>query len=130
MIAAILFCFSMIAFGQFGLYYWRASVANIANQQVSNRVRVAAGNPAAWVNSRDFRAILSVHDATSDLRGPCQKYRAVRAYYFVVEKIGSLIPSVAGWAEAEMTMCSRYVAVLLDQHLERNKEFATQMRGI
>ena len=69
MIAAILFCFSMVAFGQFGLYYWRASIANKATRQVSDRVRVAAGIPAASVSSRDFRAILSVHDLMPDLRG-------------------------------------------------------------
>jgi len=130
MIAAILFCLSMIAFGQFVLYYWRASIANTATQQVSDRVRVAAGISAASVSSRDFRAILSAHDLTSDLRGPDRTYCAIRAYYFVVEKIGRLIPPVTDWAEAEMTICSRYAAVLVDEHLRRNKECAIQMRGI
>ena len=32
MIAAITFCFSMVALGQFGLYYWRASIANTASR--------------------------------------------------------------------------------------------------
>ena len=130
MIAAILFCFSVVAFGQFGLYYWRASMVNAATRQVSDRVRVAAGLSAAPVSSRDFRAILSVHDLTPDLRGPGGTYRPIRAYYFVVEKIGRLIPPVSHWAEAEMAMCSRYLAVLVDQHLERNMKCASQMRGI
>lgn len=130
MIAAILFCVSVIAFGQFMLYYWRASIANAANQQVSDRVRVAAGIPAAAVTSRDFRAIMTVHDLTPDLRGPGGAHRAIRAYYSIVENIGRLIPPLAGWAEREMAMCSRYVAVLVDQHLERNMDCAEQMRGI
>jgi len=70
MIAGILFCASMVAFGQFGLYYWRVAIANTAGQQVSDRLRVAAGISTASVGSRDFRAILSVHDMTPDLRGP------------------------------------------------------------
>ncbi len=119
MIAAMLFCFSMVALGQFGLYYWRANIASTATQQVSDRVRVAAGIPEA-VSSRDFRAILRVHGLTSDLREPGRTHRAIRVYYFVVEKIGRLIPPVNDWAEAELTMCSRYVAVLLEQRLERN----------
>jgi len=129
-IAAILFCFSMLAFGQFGLYYWRASIANTASRQFSDRVKVAAGIQATSVTSRDFRAILSVHDLTADLRGSGRKYRAIRAYYLIVEEIGRLIPPLTDWAETEMAMCSRYVAVLVDQLLERNMDCATQMRGI
>ena len=130
MIAGILLCFSIVAFGQFGLYYWRASVANTATRQVSDRVRVAAGIQAATVSSRDFRAILSVHDLASDLRGPGRTFFAIRAYYLVVEKIGLLIPPATDWAASEMAMCSRYAAVLVDQHLERNMDSATHMHGI
>ena len=69
MIAAIIFCFSMVALGQFWLYYWRASIAITADRQISDRVKVAAGIPAAPVTARDFRAILSVHDLTPELQG-------------------------------------------------------------
>lgn len=130
MIAAILFCFSIVTFGQFVIYYWRAGIANAAAHSVSNRVRVAAGITAASVSSRDFRAILSVHDLKSGPRGPGRTFRAIRAYYFVVEKIGRLIPSVTDWAEAEKTICSRYAAVLVDRYLERNNDCAMQMRGM
>ena len=120
----------MIAFGQFWLYYWRAGIANTAARQISDRARVAAGIPRASLSSRDFRAILSVHDLTSNLRGPARTYRAIRAYYIVVEKVGRLIPRLTDWAEAEMAMCSRYAAVLLDQRLERKMDCATHMLGI
>jgi len=129
-IAAILFCFSMIAFAQFALYYWRASIANTAKGEVSDRVRVAAGIPAGSVSSLDFRAILTVHDVTPDLGGSGRTFRAIRAYYQIVEKIGRLVPPLTHWAEAEMAMCSRYAAALVDQHLERNLLCAAQMRGI
>lgn len=130
MIARILFCFSIVAFGQFGLYFWRASIADTSTRQISDRVKVAAGIPAATVTSRDFRAILSVHDLTPDLRGFGRGYRTIRAYYSIVEGIGCLIPSLTGWAEAEMAMCSRYAAVLVGQHLERNMDCAAQLRRI
>jgi len=130
MIDAILFCFSVVALGQFALYYWRASIANTVTRQVSDRVRVAAGISTTSVSSRDFRAIMSVRDLTPDLKGRGRKYRAIRTYYLVVEKIGHLIPLAADWADAEMAMCSRYAAVLADQHFERNTDHATQMRAI
>ena len=130
MIAAILFCVSLVACGQFAIYYWRATISNTATGQVSDRVRIAAGIPTASVSARDFRAILSVHDLAPDLRGPGGTFRTIRAYYSLFEKIGRLISSVSDCAEAEMATCSRYVAVLLDQHLERNMHCATQARGI
>jgi len=129
-IAAILFCVSMVALGQFALYYWRASIANTAAKQVSDRVRLAAGIQAASASSRDFRAILIVYDLTPDLSGDGRKCRAIRVYFLFVEKIGRLIPPAANWAEAEKAMCARYVAAHLDQRLERNSGSATQLRGM
>ena len=128
--AAILFLISVVGLGQFGVYYWRATIAANSTVPVSDRVRVAAGISTTSVSSRDFRAILKVHDLTPDLRGRGENFRAIRAYYLVVEKLGHLIPLAADWAEAEMTMCSRYVAVLIDQHLERNMACAVRMRGM
>jgi hypothetical protein len=120
----------MVAVGQFAFYYWRASIANTAARQVSDRARVAAGIQAPSLSSRDFRAILAAYDLTPDLTGHGRRHRAIRAYYTFVEKIGRLFPPAAGWAEAEMSMCSRYAAALLDERLQRNSDSATQMRGM
>jgi hypothetical protein len=130
MIAAILFCVSIAMLGQFGFYYWRAMVISVSALPVSDRLRVAARITATAVGSHDFRAILTVYNLVPDLRGSGSALRAIRAYYSVVEKLGRLIPSVAKWSEVEMTCCSRYAAVLVDQHLERNLACAAQMRGI
>ena len=130
MMAIILFFISIVAFGQFGIYYWRASIADTSRGPVSDRVRIAAGISTTSLSSRDFRAILNVHDLTPDLRGPEGKFRAIRAYYLVVERLGRLIPTVSDWAEVEMTMCSYYIAVLIDQHLERNMACTVRMRGM
>jgi hypothetical protein len=48
----------------------------------------------------------------------------------MLEKLGGLVPGISRWAEAEMATCSRYVAVLMDRHLERNIACAAQVRGI
>jgi hypothetical protein len=130
MIAAILFTVSVAALVQFALYYWRAIISGIAAQPISDRIRTAAGITAPQIGARDFRSIVSLHDLSPDLRGPNGSFIGVKAYYSVVEKLGSLIPAMAGWANAEMLTCSRYVAVLVDQHLERNVACAAQVRGI
>ena len=130
MIAAILFMVSAVALVQFGLYYWRAIISGVAIQPISDRIRTAAGITALQIGAQDFRSILSLHDLSPDLRGPNGSFFGVRVYYSVVEKLGSLIPAMANWANAEMLTCSRYVAVLVDQHLERNMVCAAEVRSI
>lgn len=130
MIAAILFMVSAVALVQFALYYCRATVSGVAAQPISDRIRTAAGISAPQIGAQDFRSILSLHDLSPDLRGPNGTFRGIRAYYSVVEKLGRVIPAMASWANAEMLTCSRYVAVLVDQHLERNLACAAQVRGI
>jgi len=130
MIPAIILTVSVAAFVQFALYYWRAVIAGIAAQPISDRIRTAAGITALQIGARDFRSIVSLHDLSPDLRGPNGSFIGVRAYYSMVEKLGSLIPPMSTWANTEMLTCSRYVAVLVDQHLERNMACAAQVRGI
>lgn len=130
MIPAVIFAVSVVAFAQFGLYYWRATISGIAAQAISERIRVAAGITHDGIAAQDFRSILILKDLSPDLRGPNGNFTAIRAYYAVVEKVGSIVPAMANWANAEMATCSRYVAVLMDQHLERNMVCAAQVRGM
>jgi hypothetical protein len=130
MIAAIIFMVSVMAFAQFGLYYWRATISGIAAQAISERIRVAAGITNAGIGAKDFRNIIILKDLSPDLRGPSGGFTAIRAYYAVVEKVGRIVPVMASWANAEMATCSRYAAVLMDQHLERNMVCAAQVRGM
>jgi hypothetical protein len=129
-IAAILFSVSIVAFGQFGLYYWRATISGVAAQAISDRIRAAAGITAPSIGARDFRNILILNNLSPDLRGPGGSFMVVRAYYSIVETLGNIVPAMANWSNAEMATCSRYVAVLMDQHLERNMACAAQMRGM
>jgi hypothetical protein len=130
MIAAILFTVSLVALIQFGVYYWRAVIAGVAANSVSERIRVAAGLSTSTIGAQDFHSILILNDLTPELQGPAGSFRAIRAYYSVIEKLGSIVPAMANWSTAEMATCSRYIAVLMDQHLERNMATAAQMRGI
>ena len=130
MVAVIIFVVSVGALVQFGLYYWRATISGVAAQAVSDRIRIAAGITDSAIGAKDFHSILILKDLSPDLRGPNGSFAAIRAYYSAVEKVGKIAPAMAAWAEAEMVTCSRYVAVLMDQHLERNLVCAAQVRGM
>jgi hypothetical protein len=130
MIAVLICVVSVAAFAQFGLYYWRATISGVAAQAIPDRIRVAAGITHAGIDARDFRSILILNDLSPDLQGPNGTFRAIRLYYAVVESIGKIVPVMANWADSEMATCSRYVAVLMDQHLERNMACAAQVRGV
>jgi len=130
MIAVIICMVSVIAFAQFVLYYWRATISGVAAQAISDRICVAARITREAIGPQDFRNILILNDLSPDLRGPNGGFMAIRAYYAVVEKLGKIVPAMAGWADSEMATCSRYLAVLMDQHLERNMACANQMRGV
>jgi hypothetical protein len=130
MVAAIIFAVSAVAFVQFGLYYWRATISGVAAQAVSDRILVAAGIKHGAIGGRDFRSIIILKDLSPDLQGPNGSLAAIRTYYAVVEKLGKIAPALASWAEAEMATCARYVAVLMDQHLQRNIVCAAQVRGM
>ena len=130
MMAVILFAASTLAFVQFGLYYWRATISGVATKAISERIRVAAGITASAIGAQDFYSILILKDLSPDLRGPAGSFAVVRAYYSVIEKLGRIVPATANWSNAEMATCSRYVAVLMDQQLERNIACAAQMRGM
>ncbi len=133
MIAAILLAVSVVAMVQFAVYYWRAIMAAVAAAPVSDRVRCAAGVVDNSVGAADFGAILSLHELTPGLKGESNALRAVRAYYRVAQVLARLtdfkIPQIAAWAEREMATCSRYVAVMVDQQLERNLACAAEIRS-
>ena len=115
MIAAILFTVSVVALIQFGVYYWRAMIAGVAAQAVSDRIRVAAGISSSMIGAQDFRNILILNDLSPELRGPAGSFRGIRAYYAVVEKLGSIIPAMAigptrRWRPARVTSQSSWIS--------------------
>jgi hypothetical protein len=130
MIAVIILIVSMVAFAQFWVYYWRATMSGVAAQAISERIRVAAGITHESISAEDFRSILILKDLSPNLRGPNGSLFAIRTYYKIIEKVGRMVPAMASWANTEMATCSRYVAVRMDQHLQRNILCAAQVRGM
>jgi hypothetical protein len=130
MLATILVLVILFEFGQLELFYWRTKIAKISTHPISDRVRAAAGIASQTIEAHDFRSILSLHEHAPGLHGPSGDFRVVNSYYKVMEKLGRLIPASADWANVEMTMCSKYAAVIVDQHLERNITRAAEPQGL
>jgi hypothetical protein len=132
MFAAMLFAISIVALAQFAAYYWRAMLAGVAAEPVSDRVLAAAG-VQGQLTGQDFPALLGLHDLTPELRSGGKGLGLVRRYFALVDGLASLLghsmPAVAAWSERELAVCARYAAVQIDRRLQINLELAESMRS-
>jgi hypothetical protein len=133
MFAAMLLAISIVALSQFALYYWRAILAGVAAQPVSDRVLAAANVDAGRMKGDDFATFAGLHDLTPDLQTDRGGLGLVRAYYSIVEGLavlsGARMPAVAEWCERERVICARYAAVQIDRRLQSNLELSAALRS-
>jgi hypothetical protein len=133
MFAAMLLAISIVALSQFALYYWRAILAGVAAQPVSDRVLAAANLDAGRMKGQDFEKLAGLHELTPELGPGGGGLSLVRAYYKVVEGLGVLsgmrLPAVAEWCERERVICARYAAVQIDRRLQANLALAAALRS-
>jgi hypothetical protein len=133
MFATMLFAISIVALAQFGLYYWRAVLAGVAAQPVSDRVLSAARVENGRVAPEHFETLAGLHDLTPDLFPNRGGLGLVRLYYRVVQSLGAVagarIPAVAAWSLSERVICARYAAVQVDRRLQANLQLAASLRS-
>ena len=133
MFAAMLLAISIVALSQFALYYWRAILAGVAAQPVSDRVLAAANLEAARMKGQDFEKLAGLHDLTPELGPDGGGLTLVRAYYRIVEALGTLsgvrMPALAEWCERERVICARFAAVQIDRRLQANLALAAALRS-
>jgi hypothetical protein len=133
MFSAMLLTISIVALSQFALYYWRAILAGVAAQPVSDRVLAAARVENGRLTSEDFQTLAGLHDLTPDLHPNRGGLGLVRVYYRIVEGLddflGKRIPTLAIWSERERVICARYAAVQVDRRLQANLELAASLRS-
>jgi hypothetical protein len=133
MFSAMLLAISIVALSQFALYYWRAVLAGVAAQPVSDRVLVAAQVENGQLTPEDFQTLAGLHDLTPDLHPNQSGLGLVRAYYCAIEALdaflGKKIPSLAMWSERERVICARYAAVQVDRRLQANLDLAASLRS-
>lgn len=133
MFAAMLFAISIVALSQFALYYWRAILAGVAAQPISDRVLEAASVDASQMTGRDFKRLAGLHELTPELRPTGGGLLLVRLYYQAVEALSRLsaqrLPGLAAWCERESVICARYAAVQVDRRLQANLALAAAVRS-
>jgi|SRR3984893_5569024 hypothetical protein len=133
MVSIFILAFSGFALVKFGISQWRAIWITTANQPLSESLQLTAGFDTAHVGAGDFNALLNLcNELSPDLKKKSPWLREVSVYYRVVEKLEHAfrvkLPAFSTWAKSEMQICSRYVAVVLDQSLSMSmdREFATR----
>jgi hypothetical protein len=133
MYSAMLLAISIVALSQFALYYWRAILAGVAAQPVSDRVLVAAQVENGRFTPQDFQTLAGLHDLTPDLYPNGSGLVLVRLYYRVIESLDALlaakVPAFAAWSERERVICARYAAVQVDRRLQANLDLAASLRS-
>src|SRR6266571_4075257 len=133
MFSLMLLAISIIALSQFALYYWRAVLAGVAAQPVSDRVLVAAQIENGRLAPQHFQTLAGLHDLTPDLQPNRSRMGFVRVYFRLIEGLdaifGKKIPAFALWSERERAICARYAAVLVDRRLQANLDLAASLRS-
>jgi hypothetical protein len=133
MFAAILLSISVVALSQFALYYWRAVLAAVATQAVSEGVLAAARVDNRMVTGEDFATFATLHELTPTLDPRGGGLGFVKTYYSIVNKIAAMasdrLPGLASWCNAERAVCARYAAVQIDARLAMNFEMAASYRS-
>jgi hypothetical protein len=128
MFAAILLSVSVVALTQFALYYWRAVLASVAGQPVSEGVLAAARVDNRLVTGEDFETFASLHELTPTLDPRAGGLGFVKTYFSIINKVATMasdrLPGLASWCDAERTVCAKYAAVQIDMRLQLNLEMA------
>jgi hypothetical protein len=110
---------------QFFLGYWRALVASLAAEPLSEKFFAAAGLDRATTRAKDFAPLLSLHRLMPDVKTLPNTVVRLRVYYSAVKMLRSL-PAIGGWAQNEMTTCTNCLAALVDQRLLLNLACAAE----
>lgn len=128
MFAAMLFTISVVAMSQFALYYWRAVLAGVAAQPVSDRVLAAAHVEDGCLLPQHFETFAELHELTPDLKPNQSGLGLVRVYYRLVQGLG-VLPMLTAWSERERVVCARYAAVQVGRRLQTNLELGAALRS-
>src|SRR5260370_9240300 len=112
MFSAMLLAISIVALAQFALYYWRAVLAGVAAQPVSDRVLVAAQVENGRLTPQHFPTLAGLHDLTPELYPYRSGLGQVRLYYRLIESLdallGKMFPPSPVLSELERSLSPRY----------------------
>src|SRR5260370_12167828 len=91
MLSAMLLAIRIVALSQFALYYWRAVLAGVAAQPVSDRVLAAAPVENGRLAPEHFQTLAGLHDFTPHLQPHRNRMGLVRVYFRLIQALDAII---------------------------------------
>ena len=130
MIPALIFVISIVLLLQFLVAYCRSLLAAISQVGLSEQTHEVTGIEDRIVSGDDFKRLLQLVRLCPGPGGDTFQIRAMRAYYTLLNLLGSvfrsLAPRVAAWAERERENCAYFAAVVLDRRIAYNRELMSR----
>src|SRR5260370_7234421 len=91
MFSVMLLAISIEALQQSAIYYWRAVLAGVAAQPVSDRVLIAAQGENGRFTPKDFQTLAGLHKLTPNLDLNSSDLSLLRLYYRAIEGLNSFL---------------------------------------
>lgn len=130
MIAICILALSIMALAEFAISQWRSMWILVGAQPLSSSLESATGISAESLTADHFSLLAQTTEQLCPSREEGNLWlREVGVYYRIVRLLDKNIPSLSSWANDELLACSRYAAVVLDQRLNANLAYASEVRG-
>ena len=130
MIAICILVLSIAALAEFAISQWRSMWILVGAQPVSSSLQSATGISAESLTADHFSLLAQTIQQLCPSRKEGNLWlREVGVYYRIVRFLDKNVPSLSSWANDELLACSRYAAVVLDQRLNANLAYASEVRG-
>jgi hypothetical protein len=127
-LSVLMLILSVAVGAQFFIGYWRALLAGMATQPLSDKFFLAAGFQHSAMRAEDFGKLLSLHRLMPDVKVMPNTVWRLRVHYSAVKMFRAL-PVVGAWAQKEMAVCTNCLAVMVDQRLLVNLACAAEARS-
>lgn len=132
MIAALIVVMSFGMLIQFAVTSWRSYWLGLAQQRPSNYMEIATGIARETISAAHFDVLARTAESMCPATGTGDsKLSQVRMYFRVIRGIESVCaksaPAISGWAKKELVACSRYAAAVLDQRLNANLKYVSEL---
>lgn len=133
MLAAFILVISGAMLAQFVVFFWRASMLEIAAQPVSDRLHSAQSSFPNALSQNGFSTITAISEICPSMGAANFKLWPVRSYHNAMSSLAylcnAILPQGSAWARQEMAACTQYVAVSMDLRLKCNQEFLAELRS-
>jgi hypothetical protein len=134
MMPAMIFVISLLTLLQFFLSYTRSLIAESRSHELSEQTREICGFTAKTARGDQFPRLLQLIELCPENSGDGFKVRAVAAYFRLLGLAHNvfrwlMVPSAAGWIEAERGCCAYAAAVVLDRRIAFNRTIMAEQAG-